>query len=67
MPYTHVNSKGETYYLHGKDVVLRNHRVQRIHYFARQPRPGEVLEELPPGYVITENPRTGLPILAREK
>ena len=37
--YTHVNSKGQTYYLHGKEVVLKNGWQQRIHYFAREVRP----------------------------
>ena len=30
MAFTHKNSKGDTYYLHGKDVTLRNGRKQRI-------------------------------------
>ena len=44
MPYTHKNSKGDTYYLHGKDVTLRNGRQQRIFYFARAEKQGEALE-----------------------
>jgi len=68
MPYTHHNSKGQTYYLHGKTVTLRGGdppRRQQIYYFARTPKPGETLDELPAGMAIGENPRTGLPILRR--
>jgi hypothetical protein len=67
MPYTYTNKKGETYYLHGKDVTLQGGRKQRIHYFARQPKAGEALESVPPGHTVVENPRTGLPFLKRER
>jgi hypothetical protein len=65
MPYTHRNSKGQTYYLHGKDVTLQNGRRQRIYYFAREPKRGEAIDTLPPGHRIEESPRTGLPYLKR--
>ncbi|HEU5315848.1 MAG TPA: hypothetical protein VFX49_07025 [Chloroflexota bacterium] len=63
MPYTHTNAKGQTYYLHGKDVTLQNGRRQRIYYFAREPKRGEAIDAVPAGYRIEENPRTGLPYL----
>jgi hypothetical protein len=65
MPYTHANAKGQTYYLHGKDVTLQGGRKQRIHYFAREAKPGEALNALPAGYRIEENERTGLPFLKK--
>lgn len=61
----HQNSKGQTYYLHGKEVTLQNRRRQQIYYFARAPKPGETVDALPDGYEIGENPRTGLPFLKR--
>ncbi|MAE28567.1 MAG: hypothetical protein CMJ87_06235 [Planctomycetes bacterium] len=67
MAYIQVNSKGQTYYLHGKDVVLKNGRQQRIFYFAREVRPAEALETVPEGYEVTENPRTGLPLLRKRR
>ena len=35
MPSTAVNSRGATYYLHAKHVVLTNGRPQTQFYFAR--------------------------------
>jgi hypothetical protein len=65
MPYSYQNSKGQTYYLHGKDVTLQGGRQQRIHYFAREAKAGEALDAVPAGRVVVENPRTGLPFLKR--
>ena len=62
MPYRYENSRGQTYYLHGKEVTLQNDRKQ-IFWFARAPKAGEALDALPPGRAVVENPRTGLPFL----
>jgi hypothetical protein len=67
MAFTHQNSKGDTYYLHAKDVTLRNGRKQRIFYFARAEKPGESLGAVPDGYAVGENQRTGLPFLSKAK
>lgn len=64
MAYSHRNSKGQTYYLHSKNVTLRGGRKQTIYYFAREEKAG-VLNELPEGRVVVENKRTGLPLLKR--
>lgn len=62
-----VKSKksGETYYLHRREVSLRGGRRQTIYFFAREIKDG-ALDEMPGGYVITENERTGLPMLKKE-
>ena len=65
MAFVHENKKGQTYYLHGKTVTLQNGRLQKIYYFAREEKRGEGLEEIPPGYRIEENERTGLPFLKK--
>jgi len=65
MPYQHTNKKGQTYYLHGKEVTLQNGRRQQIFYFARQPKDADVLNDLPEGYRVEENERTGLPFLKK--
>ena len=65
MAFTHENKKGQTYYLHGKTVTLQNGRQQKIFYFAREEKRGEGLAEIPPGYRIEENERTGLPFLKK--
>lgn len=62
LPYT--NSKGQIYYLHTREVKLKNGRVQRIYYFARDKRDG-LLEEVPAGYQVVETKRTGMPVLKR--
>ena len=49
MPYSYKNSKGQTYYLHGKKVTLQGGRKQKIHFFAREPKPGEALDSSPRG------------------
>jgi hypothetical protein len=64
MAYTHTNSKGQTYYLHQRDVTLKGGRVQRIYFFAREVKDGSI-DALPEGYQVVENPRTGLPILKK--
>ncbi len=64
MAFSHVNSKGQTYYLHQRDVTLKGGRVQRIYFFAREVKDGAI-DDLPSGYVVVENPRTGLPILKK--
>jgi hypothetical protein len=66
MAYSHKSNKsGETYYLHSKTVTLRGGRQQTIYFFARDEREGS-LNEVPAGYMVMENSRTGLPMLKRE-
>ena len=62
--FSFVNSKGVTYYLHCKDVKLKNGREQRIYYFARDQRDG-YLQEIPAGYQVMETKRTGMPVLKK--
>jgi hypothetical protein len=64
MAYAHKNSKGQTYYLHTKDVTLRGGRRQTIYYFGREVKDG-ALDEVPDGYKVIENKRTGLPMLKK--
>ena len=65
MAYMHTNSKGESYYLHSKEVTLKGGRTQRIYWFSRDDKrkPEYELDEVPAGYLVGENPRTGLPYL----
>jgi hypothetical protein len=64
MGYKHENSKGKTYYLNTKEVTLNGGRKQNIYYFSKDERPENC--DLPEGYEVNENARTGLPI-ARKK
>jgi len=63
-----VKSKksGKTYYLHTKMVTLAGKRKQQIYYFAGKAGK-ETLDELPKGYEVMENKRTGLPMLRKKK
>lgn len=65
MAYSVESKKsGKTYYLHSKEVTLRGGRKQVIYFFATDVRDG-ALEGVPAGYVVMENPRTGLPMLRK--
>lgn len=65
MAYSVESKKsGKTYYLHSKEVTLRGGRKQVIYFFATDVRPGS-LDSVPSGYVVMENPRTGLPMLRK--
>jgi hypothetical protein len=65
MAYSTTNSKGQTYYLHSKEVTLKGGRKQRIFYFAKEVKPPDDLDAIPPGYQVSENSRTGLPMLKK--
>ena len=64
MAYSVKNSKGDSYFLHSKDVTLRGGRQQRIFYFAKAVKDG-ALDALPAGYEVMENKRTRLPMLKK--
>lgn len=63
--YSYTNSKGQTYYLHTRDVTLKNGRVQTIYFFARDVRDGS-LSAVPVAYQVVETSRTGMPVLKKK-
>lgn len=66
MSYSEQSKKtGETYYLHSKEVTLRGGRKQVIYYFGREAK--ENACDLPEGYEVMENSRTGLPMLRKAR
>ena len=65
MTFSHTNSKGKTYYLHGKEVTLKGGRQQMIYYFAKEVK-DFALDELPEDREVMESSRTGLPILRKK-
>ena len=66
--YQHTNSKGVTYYLHYKDVVLRGGKEQRIYFFAKVAKNDKgTPTELPTGYEVTENPRNGFLTIRKKR
>lgn len=66
MSYTHVNSKGVTYYLNTMEVELKGGRKQRIYFFSKDERSATGCD-LPEGYEVVENPRNGFPTARRKK
>lgn len=63
--YAHTNSKGQTYFLHKQHVKLRGGRDQVIFFFARAEKEHGGLKEVPEGYEVVENKKTGLPMLRK--
>lgn len=63
--FAYTNSKGQTYYLHTRQVTLKNGRVQTIYFFARDIRDG-ALEQVPDAYQVVETERTGMPVLKKK-
>ena len=64
MAFSYTNSKGTTYYLHGREVELNNDRLRTIYFFAKDQRDG-VLDTVPEGWQVTEG-RNALPVLSKE-
>lgn len=58
MAYSHTNSRGQTYYLHTRE----GKGGARLYFFSKDPS-GAI--DLPPGFQIVENPRTGLPLVKK--
>ena len=63
MGYSYKNSKGKSYYLHTKDVVLRGGRNQTIYYFCKDERSNAC--DLTSGKQVVESPKTGLPFVKK--
>jgi len=66
MAYKHTNSKGVTYYLNSKAVVLRGGKEQTIYYFSKDERK-ESIDAVPAGMQVNENPRNGFLTVSRVK
>lgn len=67
MAYSYKNNKGITYYLHRKVVTLRGgNRQQTIYFFAKQAG-SDAIDEIPDGFHVVENKKTGLPVLRRDE
>ena len=65
MAFSHKNSKGQEYFLHSKEVTLKGGRLQKIYYFGREVKPEFALDAVPANMVVSENKRTGLPLLKK--
>ena len=56
--YTHTNSRGVTYHLNSKEVILKGGRKQTIYYFTKDHR-ADTATALPDTKVVAENQKNG--------
>lgn len=64
MAYSHVNSKGQTYYLHANKIQRSSGKETTLYYFSREVKPEKALDAVPAGYKVVEM-KTGLPALKK--
>lgn len=64
MAFAYTNSRGRTYFLHGKTTMLKSGKEQTIYFFAKDVREEGSLEAVPEGYVVSES-KNGLPVLKK--
>lgn len=64
MAYSYKNSRGVTYYLHGKKRALKSGKEQMLYFFSKEQKEG-VLDSVPAGYEVSET-QNGLPVLKRK-
>lgn len=63
MVHSETNSKGVTYYLHGKTRSLKSGKTTTLYYFGKEAKE-DALNEIPAGYVVSET-KNGLPVLKK--
>ncbi len=67
MPYSVTSKKsGKTYFLHERKQELKGGQKVTLYFFAAEPKEGAI-DNLPEGYVVSENATTGLPLLKKNK
>lgn len=65
MAFSVVSKKnGKTFYLHGREQTLKGGQKVMLYYFGSEAKAG-ALDALPAGYIVSENSRTGLPLLKK--
>jgi hypothetical protein len=64
MAFSFKNSRGQTYYLHGRETQLKNGQKRTIYFFAKEPKQGE-MDAVPAGYEVAET-ANGLPVLKKK-
>ena len=63
-----VQSKksGKTYFLHARLQKLKGGQEVTLYYFAGAASEGAI-DAVPTGYLVSENERTGLPLLKKDR
>jgi hypothetical protein len=63
MAFSFKNSKGTTYYLHGRTSTTKSGATRTLYFFAKEVKDG-ALDAVPAGYKVAET-KTGLPVLKK--
>lgn len=64
MAFEYTNSKGKTYYLHGRMTTLKGGGERMIYFFAGEVKEG-ALDTVPDAYMVSET-KSGLPVLKKK-
>ena len=64
MAYGFTNTKGTTYYLHGKKSTTSTGKERQLFYFSKEVKE-DALDNVPAGYDVVEM-KTGLPVLKKQ-
>lgn len=64
MAFMYKNSKGVTYYLHGRNRTSSSGKRSTLYFFAKEVKAG-ALDAVPMGYTVVEN-KNGLPVLKKK-
>ena len=64
MGFSHKNTRGVTYFLHGRSRTVASGKTVTLYFFAKASGAGAI-EALPSGYKVVESEKTGLPILKK--
>ncbi len=60
------NKSSKTYFLHERRQELKGGQVVTLYYFAGEAGTGAI-DALPAGYEVSENTKTGLPLLKKKR
>ena len=65
MAFTTISKKsGKTYHLHARRQKLKGGQEVTLYYFGGEAKEGAI-DALPAGYEVSENTKTGLPLLKK--
>ena len=66
MAYSVISKKsGKNYHLHLREQKRKDGGITKLYYFAGDVRE-DAVDDLPDGYMVVENERTGLPFLKKK-
>ena len=64
MGFSHKNTRGVTYFLHGRSRTAASGKTVTLYFFAKASGAGAI-EALPSGYKVDETENKGLPLLMK--